>query len=74
MNFTDKQLLIIFGVVVVGGVVAYDQASRAAGSLVGYVNPASPSNIFYAGVNAVGASISGSESWSLGEWLYDISH
>lgn len=75
---------IIATVTAVAAVYLLTRAARAAGSAaveaagtIGHaVNPLNNENIFYTGVNAVGASIAGvpSDSWSLGSWLYDITH
>lgn len=47
----------------------------AAASKVGNaINPVSDENIFYRGVNSVGAAISGNENFNLGSWTYDILH
>ena len=35
-------------------------------------NPGSTQNAAYRGVNAMGASVSGDEHWTLGGWLYDV--
>ena len=46
-------------------------AARAVGDAV---NPTSDKNLAYRGVNAVGATITGDDSFSLGGWLYDLTH
>lgn len=46
----------------------------AAGTVAPYINPADPNNIMYSGIGAVGTVISGDYDWSLGTWLYDVSH
>ncbi|MBB1073647.1 hypothetical protein HUU62_04390 [Rhodoferax sp. 4810] len=46
------------------------------------VNPVSPENIFYTGVNAIGGTLAGPSSpgtnadgsWTLGGWIYDVTH
>lgn len=48
--------------------------AQAAGAVGNAVNPVNPNNIFYSGVNAVGASTSGDSSWTLGGWIYDLVH
>ncbi|GAA6171632.1 hypothetical protein NBRC116592_13020 [Colwellia sp. KU-HH00111] len=45
-------------------------ASDAAYSIA----PTNPNNIFSNGVNSVGKTLSGNEHWSLGGWIYDVSH
>lgn len=46
----------------------------AAGEALQAVNPTNRDNIFYSGVNSVGAAVSGDKDWSLGGWIYDITH
>lgn len=48
--------------------------AQAAGAAVDAVNPASSTNIVNRGVTAAGAAISGDDSWTLGGWLYDVTH
>lgn len=50
---------------VIGG--AYDALPSA-------VKPSSPDNIVYRGVNGIGGAISGERDWTLGGWIYDITH
>lgn len=38
------------------------------------INPTSDQNIFYRGVNAIGAAVSGDEKFNLGSWTYDVLH
>ena len=53
----------------VAGAVADNAANIGAA-----VNPVSDRNIFYRGTNAVGGALSGSSDWSLGSWIYDVTH
>ncbi len=48
--------------------------SSAASAVGTAINPVDPNNLAYRGVNGVGASISGDNSWSLGGWIYDLTH
>src|SRR5579863_7924709 len=48
--------------------------TTAAGAVGTAINPTDPNNLAYRGVNAVGASVSGDSSWSLGGWIYDLVH
>jgi hypothetical protein len=66
---------------IVGGALLYwvankviDKTAAAAGAVGRAVNPASDQNLAYQGVNVVGAAVSGRSSWTLGTWLYDITH
>lgn len=38
------------------------------------IKPTSDQNLINQGVNAVGAAVSGSKSWTLGGWIYDVTH
>lgn len=38
------------------------------------LNPASDQNFIYRGVNGIGSGITGDRDWSLGSWLYDVTH
>lgn len=38
------------------------------------IAPTNPNNIFSEGVDSVGAMISGNQNFSLGGWIYDITH
>lgn len=59
-------------------------AMDAAGEAIRGVTPWNPDNVFYGGVNAAGGAIAGTNpeapgrnadgSWSLGGWLYDVTH
>ncbi len=51
-----------------------DAIKRALAATADAVNPASDQNLAYRGVNAVGAAISGRDSFSLGSWVYDLFH
>ena len=68
--FTDKQLLGVGAVAAVGVFLVW----RKLPALGNAVNPLNNENVFYEGVNAVGESVSGQEGWSLGSWIYDITH
>lgn len=37
-------------------------------------NPASPDNWAYQGANAFGGAIAGERDWSLGAWLWEVTH
>ena len=54
----------------------YNDAKKAAAKVADKVNPVNPDNVFYEGVNAVGEAVTGSEKggWSLGSWIYDVTH
>jgi hypothetical protein len=64
--------------VAVSGVVIYwlaKQEAKAAAQSVGEaINPVNPENIFYEGVNAAGEVLTGEEGFTLGGWIYDMTH
>lgn len=70
-------LLLAAGAVVVAAAVVYQVRQGAADAVtkIGQsVDPTSRDNIFYRGVNKVGESISGRQGWTLGGWIYDVTH
>jgi hypothetical protein len=60
------------------GIVVYmllkEEAAAVVGAVGDAIDPTNPNNIFHSGVNAVGENISGQKGWSLGGWIYDITH
>lgn len=48
--------------------------SDAAAAVGTAVNPVSDQNLAYKGVNAVGSAVTGDQSFSLGGWIYDLTH
>lgn len=54
----------------VGGVIR-----GAVNALPEEIRPTSDQNLIYRGVNAIGGAVSGEGSaWTLGGWIYDITH
>lgn len=51
-----------------------DAIKDAAETVAPYVNPADNRNVVYSGVNGIGGAISGDSSWTLGGWIYDVTH
>lgn len=49
-------------------------AASAADAVADAVNPNSAGNLIYQGTNAVGRTVTGDSSFSLGGWLYDVTH
>lgn len=86
MNNALDSKAVAYGMVAIIGIVAVyyivKKLGSAAVSAVGSaasavgtaVNPVSDQNLAYRGVNAVGASVSGDSSFSLGSWIYDLVH
>ena len=73
MSATQRDLLLIGAVLLVGLYVAH-KASAAAQAAANAVNPLNHDNIFAGAVNGAGAAVSGDPNWSLGGWLYDVTH
>jgi len=73
-----NERMVIFGVgaglvLVIAAAWAAKRAGAAAVNFAGTtLNPASPENFVYGGVNGVGAAVSGNASWSLGTWLAEL--
>lgn len=51
-----------------------NEAKEAAVAVGDAINPVNPNNIFYGGVSAVGEVISGEKGWTLGGWIYEVTH
>ncbi len=64
----------VIGVVGVVWVIFGERIKEGLAAAGNAVNPTSDRNLAYRGVNSVGAALSGDASWSLGSWLYDLTH
>jgi hypothetical protein len=53
---------------------AKKQISAAADVVLPAINPLDPHNLAYSGVNAIGASLTGDENFTLGGSIYDATH
>ncbi|GAA6152540.1 hypothetical protein [Pseudoteredinibacter isoporae] len=69
--FTDKQLIGIGVVGLVAVVYLSKKASEVATDVGQSINPINDQNIFYSGVNNLGAYVSGNPDWNLGTSIYD---
>lgn len=73
----NSKVAVVGAVGVVGALgvwYAKNQAIKAAAVVGDAINPVNDNNIFASGVNAVGAKLSGNQHWSLGGWIYKITH
>lgn len=80
----DLLIKIGVGVLLLGGAAmliytAKSKASNLLGQAANAVNPISPDNVVYHTVNetfgdSTGAGANADGSWSLGGWLYDVTH
>lgn len=50
------------------------EIGEAAGRVGQAINPTSDQNIFYKGVNSIGAALTGDDNFNLGSWTYDVLH
>lgn len=75
---TDKQFYVIAGVVVIVAAYAAYRASKAADviseTLKTDLNPASQDNFINRAFTDSVRAVSGRENWTLGGWLYDLTH
>lgn len=85
MSILDSKAAVTAVAILTGAAVLYWLMKKAGGEVLEgvsvaaqrigtAVNPVSDQNLAYRGVNAVGASISGSKEWSLGSAIYDLVH
>jgi hypothetical protein len=60
----------------IGGGLFYakHKAAQAVNDIGQAINPVNDGNIFNQGVLAVGRKLTGNNAWSLGGWIYDITH
>lgn len=74
LQITAGSVLIVGAVLAVLGVVLWNRKAIAqtAAAAAEKVNPASPNNIAYSGVSAVGATLTGAPDWTLGGWLAEL--
>lgn len=73
---TNKQALGAVVIVAVGVLFVKSKTEDGAETLFSeWLNPASDKNLIYNGIiGGTGRVLSGDPSWSLGSWLYDITH
>jgi len=72
----SKVGLAAFAVVVVGAVSYYaaKKAKETVNDIGSAINPINNDNVFNQGVLAVGQNLTGNKHWTLGGWIYDITH
>lgn len=73
-KWTPKTTLIVAGVAVAGLWYLKRQGVQTVQAAANAVNPLNNENVFYGGVNSVGAELTGDEHFTLGGWLYDLTH
>jgi hypothetical protein len=73
-NTTAGQVTII-AVVGIGVLYLAERKARKVASDVSQaINPANNDNIFAAGVDSIGAKLTGNDNFKLGVWIYDKIH
>jgi hypothetical protein len=65
--------VVVMGALVLVAFVA-TKAEETISDTASAINPLNNNNIFASGVNGVGQKLSGNNNWSLGGWIYDITH
>jgi hypothetical protein len=72
---TDIIVVGVAGVVILAaGWYAKKKLGAALTTAAPYVNPLDSRNLAYSGVNAVGGALTGEAGFTLGGWIYDITH
>jgi hypothetical protein len=51
-----------------------DETDPGRNTAIAAINPADQDNLINRGVSAIGRSVSGDPAWSLGGWIYDVTH
>lgn len=74
MMFSNGQLIGLVVVGLVGVVYISTRAKDAVVEVGNAVNPLNQDNVFYTGVNNVGAKITGDKDFNLGTVTYDATH
>lgn len=72
MNSKVGMVLAIGAMATAAVYVVQNKAVEAVGDIGHAINPVNNDNIFAAGVDSVGAKLSGDENFSLGGWIYDV--
>ncbi|MGV2873498.1 hypothetical protein [Colwellia sp. E150_009] len=76
-QFLDTKTGMVLAIGAVGAVAIYlfnESISNTINNAGQSINPTNQDNIFNQGVLAVGRNITGNEHWTLGGWIYDITH
>ena len=66
--------LVLFVVAAAAGVVLAKKIAKGAEKAAAAVDPTNPDNVANSAVTAVGREISGDSAWTLGGWVYDVTH
>lgn len=51
-----------------------DQTDPTRNTAIAAINPADQDNVINRGLTSIGRSISGDSTWTLGGWIYDVTH
>lgn len=72
---TKAGAALVMGAVVIGAIYYFKKDITDGVNSAGQaINPVNNDNIFNQGVLAVGQKITGDSNWSLGGWIYDVTH
>lgn len=74
VDMSERELLILVGIVAVVLVGAGYAATKAVQAVAPELNPLNPENIFAGTVNQVGKQVTGETDWTLGGYIYDVTH
>lgn len=74
-------ILVALAVVTIGGIVIARKAAKAGAAAIDLaksgawaVTPWNQDNVIYGGVNSAGAAVTGDSNFTLGGWIYDVTH
>lgn len=74
ISINSKAILTLAAVGLGAAWLARNQVTAGVKAVGEAVNPVSRENVFHKGVEAVGVAVSGDPNFSLGGWLYDLTH
>jgi hypothetical protein len=72
VNLTGSAILALAALA--AGFVVLKKVQKPGAGLLDAVNPTSRDNLAYSTVNEAGAKITGDPYWSLGGWIFDMTH
>jgi hypothetical protein len=76
-NVPNSKVAVVGAVGVTALIAAYlieAKARKTASAIIHAVSPLNNDNVFTTAVDDVGRKITGQKNWSLGVWIYDITH
>lgn len=70
----SKEIVTLAMVALLAYLFIKSEAKAAAVAVGEAVNPVSPNNLAYKGVTAMGTVFTGNKDFTLGGWIYDLTH